>query len=592
MSGLLNPKRENGRNEPEQQNIISPESGNYGKDSSGMQAFKVAGIYFLIGCAWIIMSDKVAEALFPSIEMLTTVNIVKGWFYVFATATILFFLIRYEIQRIIDSKEDIRKINSTLEQSNTLFSAILESSPDMIFFSLNRQYCYTAFNRRHRETALFIQNAKIDIGINFLEQIHQPERREEMKKICDRAISGEYFSYIEESGKDKEATIYWQIYVSPILNASQKCVGVTFFTMNITALKRAQDKNLYLSYHDTLTNLYNRRYYEEALHRMELEKVLPISVIIGDLNGLKLVNDAFGHSVGDELIISAADAFLSVCRKEDIVARWGGDEFIILLPGIDRNGVEQTVSAIKKECASRNVRSIPVDISFGWHTRSDESEDMRMVLKSAEDSMFKNKILESQSMRSHTVRVIMNTLHEKNPREEAHSNRVGDLCKLIGEAMELSEQEIKTLHMIGFLHDIGKIAMDEGILNKKGKLTDEEYEQIKMHPEIGCRIIRSSYEVTEISEGILSHHERWNGAGYPKGLTGEEIPLYARIIAVADSFDAMTSMRTYRSCVSGQEAAEEILRCAGSMYDPDVANIFYHKVFPVLDSAAKSNDIM
>ena len=591
MSGFSNRQERHIQAESEQVNPNPVNRRDSEQYSSGLQALKVAGIYFLVGCAWIIMSDKIAEALFPSIEVLTVVNIIKGWFYVFATAALLFFLIRYEIQRIIDSKESIRKINSSLEQSNTLFSAILESSPDMIFFSLDTQYRYTAFNLRHKENARFIWSGEVDVGINYIDQIQSTEKREEMKRICDRALSGEYLNYIEETGRDKESMLFWQIYVSPIMNAKKECVGITFFTMNITALKRAQEKNQYLSYHDTLTNLYNRRYYEEALHKMELDKVLPISVIIGDLNGLKMINDAFGHSVGDELIVSAADAFRSVCRKEDIVARWGGDEFIILLPGIDQNEVEQTVSAIKKECSSRDVRSIPVDISFGWHTRSDESEDMTLVLKNAEDYMFKNKIIESRSMRSHTIRVIMNTLHEKNPREEAHSNRVGDLCKKMGEAMNLSEQDVKTLHMIGFLHDIGKIAMDEGILNKKGKLTDEEYEQIKLHPEIGCRIIRSSYEITEVSESILSHHERWNGSGYPKGLSGEQIPMYARIIAIADSFDAMTSMRTFRACVSGKDAAEEILRCAGSMYDPKIAELFYRKVFPTLELSSSTPDL-
>ena len=150
--------------------------------------------------------------------------------------------------------------------------------------------------------------------------------------------------------------------------------------------------------------------------------------------------------------------------------------------------------------------------------------------------------------------------------------------------MGLSDQEVRTLHIIGFLHDIGKIAIDESILNKKGRLTDEEFEQIKLHPEIGCRIIRSSYEITEISEGILSHHERWNGTGYPKGLKGADIPLYARIIAIADSYDAMTSVRTYRNSLSGQEAADEIRRCIGTMYDPDIAQVFIEKVFPTLSA--------
>jgi len=553
------------------------------KDSALGQALKISGIYFLIGSLWIILSDKIVGALFPNVEVLTTVNIAKGWFYVFATAALLFFLTHAEFLRVIESKNSIRQINGSLEQSNTLFSAILESSPDMVFFALDQDCRYTAFNRRHQEDALFAWKNDIAIGQDYLAGDISVLKRAEMKTYFDRALSGEYFNVIEESGTDREAMSYWQMYFSPIKNAENKTIGLTCFTMNITALKRAQEKNIFLSYHDMLTNLYNRRYYEEYLARMEREEVLPISVIIGDLNGLKLVNDAFGHRTGDEIIRQAAEALTAACRKEDIIARWGGDEFIILLPGLDSITAEKTVERIKKECEGRSVRSIPIDISFGWYTRSDLAEDMKTVLKNAEDIMFKNKIIESRSMRSHTIRVIMNTLHEKNPREEAHSTRVGDLCKKIGEAMELTDQQIRTLHLIGFLHDIGKIAIDEQILNKPGRLTEEEFEQIKMHPEIGCRIIRSSYEVAEISEGILAHHERWNGGGYPKGLKGEEIPLFSRIIAVADSFDAMTSVRTYRHSLSAQDAGAEIRRCAGTMYDPEIAELFVDKVLPTLE---------
>ncbi len=570
--------------DPQTKKIDNENGNSHRKDSALGQALKISGIYFLIGSLWIILSDKIVGALFPNVEVLTAVNIAKGWFYVFATAALLFFLTHAEFLRVIESKNSIRQINASLEQSNTLFSAILESSPDMVFFALDQEYRYTAFNRRHQENALLLWKNDIAVGREYFGGSISDTQREEMKKYFDRTLAGEYFNVVEESGSDREAMTYWQMYFSPIKNAESRTIGLTCFTMNITALKRAQEKNVFLSYHDMLTNLYNRRFYEESLARMERDEVLPISVILGDLNGLKLVNDAFGHRTGDEILRQAADALRSACRKEDIIARWGGDEFIILLPGLDSLSAEKTVERIKKECEVRNVRSIPIDISFGWYTRTDPSEDMKTLLKNAEDIMFKNKIIESRSMRSHTIRVIMNTLHEKNPREEAHSSRVGDLCKKIGEAMELTDQQLRTLHLIGFLHDIGKIAIDEQILNKPGRLNEEEFDQIKMHPEIGCRIIRSSYEVAEISEGILSHHERWNGTGYPKGLKGEEIPLFSRIIAVADSFDAMTSVRTYRNSLSAEDAGAEIRRCAGTMYDPAIADLFVDKVLPTLES--------
>ncbi|NTV91680.1 MAG: HD-GYP domain-containing protein, partial [Clostridiales bacterium] len=169
-------------------------------------------------------------------------------------------------------------------------------------------------------------------------------------------------------------------------------------------------------------------------------------------------------------------------------------------------------------------------------------------------------------------------LHVKNPREEQHSKRVSEISQNIGRALDFPEIEISKLKAIGLLHDIGKIAIEESILNKPGKLTEDEMNEIRRHPEIGYRILSSSYEMLELTEGILAHHERWDGKGYPKGIKGEEIPRMARIIAVADSFDAMITNRPYRDAYSEDKAAEEIFRNAGKQFDPDIARVFVEKV--------------
>lgn len=188
--------------------------------------------------------------------------------------------------------------------------------------------------------------------------------------------------------------------------------------------------------------------------------------------------------------------------------------------------------------------------------------------------MHKSKIAESKSMRNTIIKTIMNTLHEKNPREEAHSKRVGELCKKIGRQLNLPEVEVNLLNLAGFLHDIGKIAIDDRLLRNDTKFSDEDMDIIRTHPEIGCRILRSSYDVAEIAEAVLYHHERWDGSGYPKGLKGSEIPRYAAVIAVADSFDAMTGKLSYKTPVSGEQAAEEIRSGSGTLYDPVVVDAF------------------
>jgi len=550
-------------------------------EKAWLQALKITSIYFLIGSLWIIMSDRIAGELITNRAVLVSVNIAKGWFYVLVTSAILFRLISKEIKKVIDVKKKTDLINIELENSNTLFSAILESSPEIMVFAIDKNYVYTAFNNRHKYSMLRRWQKDIQLGENILDVISSPDIKIKFKENFDRALSGEYFTLVEDFGSDKNPHMYWQNYFSPILAKDRSVIGLTCFVLNITALKRAQEKNLYLSYHDTLTGLYNRRYYEEYLYRIDKAANLPISVIIGDLNGLKLVNDAFGHQVGDELLKKAADAIQSACRPEDVIARWGGDEFIILLPKTDLRHTEEIVEKAKSMSAHMNVNSIKVDISFGWATKTEAEEDIQGEIKNAEDFMYKNKLIESKSMRSQTIKTIMNTLHEKNPREEEHSKRVGEICRKIGIALHLSDIDVSTLNLVGFLHDIGKIAIEEGILNKPGKLTELEFEAIKQHPEIGCRIIRSSYEISEVAEAILSHHEKWDGSGYPKGLVGAETPRFARIICIADSYDAMTSERTYREIWSNEKAAEEIRRCAGTQFDPEIARIFVEDVLGI-----------
>lgn len=342
--------------------------------------------------------------------------------------------------------------------------------------------------------------------------------------------------------------------------------------------KKKEEENLYLSYHDVLTGLYNRRFYEEEIKRLDIQGNLPMSIIIADVNGLKLVNDAFGHHKGDELLLKAAIAIQKACRKDDIFARWGGDEFVILLPNTKAEEVEGIIEKIKAQYSNEQVNTLSISISFGWDTKREIDEDIQEVLKSAEDYMYKHKVIQNEGMRGNTINTIIHTLHEKNPREERHSKRVSEICQKIGKAIGFTEIEVSRLKVVGLLHDIGKIAIEEGILNKPGKLTQQEREEIKRHPDIGYRILSSSYEMLEIADCILAHHERWDGAGYPKGLKGEAIPKVARIVALADTYDAMTSERSYRKPLSENEVLAEIRNNAGSQFDPEIARVFVEKV--------------
>lgn len=335
-----------------------------------------------------------------------------------------------------------------------------------------------------------------------------------------------------------------------------------------------KEKLKHISYHDQLTGIYNRHYFEEELQRLNVRRNLPLTVMMADVNGLKLINDSFGHAVGDKLLQKVAVLIKKGCREDDIISRIGGDEFMVLFPQTDSNEVNRIEKRIQELTAQEKLESLDISISFGWATKHTEAEDISDILKKAEDYLYKKKLFESPSMRGRTINTIIHTLHEKNKREEAHSYRVSAICEAMGEVLGLSADEIKELKNVGLLHDIGKIAVDELMLNKPGKLTVEEWNEMARHPEIGYRILSTVNDMAEMAEHVLAHHERWDGSGYPKGLKGHEIPLQARIITLADAFDAMTSDRPYRKALSQQTAINELVHNAGTQFDPQLVEEF------------------
>ncbi len=343
-------------------------------------------------------------------------------------------------------------------------------------------------------------------------------------------------------------------------------------------VEQSEKDNLYLSYNDVLTGLYNRRYYEMEVKRLDTEKNLPISVIMADVNGLKMINDAFGHQLGDQLLKKAADTIGSICRPKDVLARWGGDEFVILLPNTTHEEAEKIVDQIKEICCRENIDMLHVSMSLGWDTKISLDVDFAEILKNAEDDMYKHKIINNEGLRGKLINTIIKTLYEKNPREEQHSERVGEVAQRIGAAIGFSETEVGKLKLIGKLHDIGKIAIEDGILNKAGQLTEKEQEEIQRHPDVGYRILSATSEMLDLADCVLAHHERWDGKGYPRGLSGEQIPIEARIIALADSYDAMSSERPYRKALNEEVILYEIRKNSGYQFDPAIAKVFVEKV--------------
>ncbi len=357
-----------------------------------------------------------------------------------------------------------------------------------------------------------------------------------------------------------------------------RAIRISGVVQDITEQKKLEDQLKYMSYHDQLTGLYNRRYFEKRLSEMEMKQNLPISIVMCDLNGLKIINDSFGHAAGDEFLKKAAETIKSGCREQDICVRFGGDEFAIILPNTSLADSGKIVNNIKEIAANVKISGIDLSISFGFDTMEKSDESIFEIITSAENHMYQHKINERTSMHNKTINIIMNTLFEKSSRESAHSMRVSKICEAIAKQMNFDEDDVNQIRVAGLVHDIGKIGVPESILNKEGNLNREEWNEIKNHPESGWRILSASNGFAETAEYILAHHERWDGKGYPKQLKGEAIPVQARIITLADSYDAMTSDRSYKKALSKEEAINVIKKCAGTQFDPKIADVFVEQV--------------
>ncbi|MFZ5351868.1 MAG: HD domain-containing phosphohydrolase [Bacillota bacterium] len=542
----------------------------------------------LVGKAiWDVLPKDIADAYFEKIQA----SLNTGELYDFEFELDLSHGVRHFETRVIKSKEkevviisrDItQKLQAerALEEEKELLRITLLSVGDGVI-ATDSSGNITMLNNKAEELTGWTEKEAKSMEFEEIFQTCCEDTGERsinpIKKALDTKAVVKSEENIKLIGKNSEEILI-SYSVAPILDKDSNIKGTILVFRDVTAERMSQKRIEYLSYHDQVTGLYNRRFFEEELNRLNVKRNLPFTIIMADVNGLKLINDSFGHSMGDKLLKKVAEVLEKSCRADDIISRIGGDEFVILMPNVDSNEAEQIVKRIRQISSKERVASLELSISFGWETKYHEEENILDILKKAEDYMYKKKLFEGPSMRSKTIGAIINTLHEKNKREEQHSHRVSAYCQSMGKAIALSDDQVQELKTVGLLHDIGKIAIDENILNKPERLSKDEWDEIKKHPEIGYRILSSVNDMAEMADYVLAHHERWDGGGYPKGLKGDEIPLKSRIITIADAFDAMTCERAYRSAMSEDYAVSELIKNAGTQFDPLLVKIFVEKV--------------
>lgn len=405
------------------------------------------------------------------------------------------------------------------------------------------------------------------------------EYRELLLAETLRALTARAPLKIEYEIQTAEGERKWVLQTSQgIYSERGEAEAIEGIVVDINESKRHFLRIQYLSDHDTLTELYNRQYYERAKARAERERPLPLTVLFADINGLKLINDAFGIEVGDHMIRKTGEIIQRCCREGDVVARSGGDEFSILSPYTDASSAAALHQRIYEAFAAYNAtlqdKAQSINLSIAHGVWEDGGASFVEVIRQTDDALARRKLLDNRSHHNAMLISMMATMFERSFETEEHAERIAALSAKIGTTMGLKERELDDLHLFSMLHDIGKIGIRDEILKKPAALTAEEWMEMKKHPEIGYRIASSTPELASVAEYILSHHERWDGQGYPRGIAGEEIPLLARILAVADAYDAMTEDRVYRKGIAKDEAIAEIVRHTGTQFDPSVVEIF------------------
>lgn len=475
---------------------------------------------------------------------------------------------------IVIDINDRKMREAEVEKQKNILRTIIDAVPESIFYK-DKDSRFIGFNKKFEE---FYSKRGITeiIGKTDLEiygDYNEAKNFIEQDKKIMATKKATYFEHRIENENGREV-IEENIKI-PVINSSGEVWGLVGLSRDITERKIIEERLRYLSEIDILTGLYNRYSFEEKIKELNYDKYLPLGLIMGDVNGLKLVNDTLGHFEGDKLLKSIAKILKDICNSQNgYVFRWGGDEFIILIPNCNEAKCEQIIKDITRNCEQAEYKLMQLSIALGEGIKYSLNEDIYACITKVEGKVYRQKLLQKNSIKSSIMDSLKKSLEEKNMETNEHTERVAKYALAIGRKLKMKISDLDELALVASLHDIGKIGVNEEILLKPGKLTKEEFEIMKTHSEKGYRIINSSSELGNVAKGVLTHHEKWDGSGYPLGLEKEEIPLIARIINVVDSYDVMTTDRIYKKAIGKKEAIKELKRCSGIQFDPKIVECF------------------
>lgn len=485
-------------------------------------------------------------------------------------------MVKHKTKELVKMIEAVKKREKKLE-------ALLNAIPDIVFvMDKNGVYleCYTKDESQliHRPLDFIINKSVYEL---------LPEKSStNIKEAIEQVLASQDILILEYSLEVNQKTRYLEARLVPY--EEDKVLQIV---RDITDKKLAEFKIYEMSVRDGLTGLYNRNYFEKKLNEINWDEVSNIAMVLCDLDGLKIINDTLGHNVGDLCLKTVAAELCKNFRETDLITRNGGDEFAVVMKNTTAEEIDAIRKNLKKSLNTAKVGDVelPISISLGYAISDNPMKNKKMLFKEADDYMYREKLHQQLSVKSEIVTVLLRMLEARDFITEGHCKRLQDLAAQLAARIGLNEQDINDISLFAQFHDIGKVGISDAILFKPGKLNKVEYEEMKRHSEIGFRIAISIPDLVHIADWIFKHHEWWNGAGYPLGLKGRDIPVQCRILSIVDAFDAMTSDRPYRKAMPVENALKELLDCSGTQFDPEYVENFIELI---KDDLFKNGDVI
>ncbi|MGH0052775.1 MAG: diguanylate cyclase [Sphaerochaetaceae bacterium] len=452
-----------------------------------------------------------------------------------------------------------------LEASKRSLRLILDSTAEGIFGTDVKGFC--TFCNVSCLRLLGYQEERELLGKNMHLLIHHATKEgfpinEETCPIRSSLTKGIGIVMEDEVFWRKDGTYFDVLCYSYPQKQNGNVTGSVITFLDNTERKNNLRKIAYLSFHDQLTGLHNRSYADEAMVTFNSEEYLPLSLIVGDVNGLKLTNDIFGHMAGDQLLCNVAESLKQSCRSSDVVSRIGGDEFLLLLPHTGSKEAQYVIRRIEEQLEQQGIRAGKRSIALGSATKVAGNEKIQEIFDQAEDQMYRRKTLRRAETQKQQLQVLTETLYEKAPEEQHHALQVQKHAAHIAALLQLSDDDANKLTRAGYYHDIGKVVLEPALITakKRDAMMQKHYQE---HVSAGYRILNMFEETVDLAPLILHHHEWWNGSGYLKGLRHTEIPYFSRILRLAEVWE-----REHLDLASREQIKNVLLNLSGIEVDP------------------------